>query len=211
MMFKLVVREGHTNVVEEVNAPSHIPALKQLIDGTYSLLDVGCGLCTLPTHFQTHVTIGLEVHRPYLENRKNHSPRLIPIHGDARKIGHYFLPKTMMIVLFHDVLEHFKKKDAIKILKQAETIAMQRVVIFVPRGEFPQKGVDHYGLGGEVYQEHRSSWEVEELLGLGYNVTIFKAFHSEKNIAFRHAFGPNHPPCDALLAWKDLSSHRRNA
>lgn len=190
-------------MVEEVYQSNHIPALKRLIDGTYSLLDVGCGLCTLPSHFQSHLTLGLEVHRPYLENRKNRSPRIIPIHGDARKMGRLFLPNTIMTVLFHDVLEHFKKKEALRILKQAESIAIKRVVVFVPRGEFPQKGFDHYGLGGEVYQEHRSSWEVEEMVELGYNVMIFKNFHNAENAAFRRAFGVNHPPRDALLAWKD--------
>lgn len=70
------------------------------------------------------------------------------------------------------------------------------------RGFFPQSA-DHYGLSGERYQTHYSGWEPEEFEQLGYEVLILKDFHDSDNISFVETFGRNHPPIDALLAWKN--------
>jgi hypothetical protein len=191
-------------MVPETNSKDLSAKLKELIDRQgYSLLDVGCGLC-LNTDFECPVTIGIDVHRPYLVNRVNRSVNMIPLHMDARAMSQYFLPKTISLVLFNDTLEHFHKNEALELLRQAEQIAVKRVIVFTPRGFFPQDGYDHFHLNGEVYQSHRSGWEPEEFLEKGYQVLVFKDFHDESNISFRQAFGEDHPPVDALLAWKDL-------
>ncbi|MEW9700283.1 class I SAM-dependent methyltransferase [Paenibacillus sp. SI8] len=191
-------------MISETSSKDLFEKLKELIDQVYSLLDVGCGLCLSLDKFECQVVIGIDVHRPYLTNRVNNSANIIPIHMDARDMSLYFLPKSISAVLFNDTLEHFNKNEGLYMLKRAEQIAVKRVIVFTPRGFFPQDDFDHFNLNGEMYQAHRSGWEPEEFVELGYQVLVFKDFHDARNASFRTAFGEGHPPVDALLAWKDL-------
>lgn len=148
--------------------------------------------------------VGLDIHRPYLLHRKYTSPHIIPVHADASHIDKLFLPGTFSAVTLIDSLEHFSMKEGMGLLKKAEIIASNRVVVFTPRGFFPQEGTDHFHLQGEYYQKHRSGWEPEDFLGLGYSVTVLKGYHHAENPAFREAFGEDHEPLDALLACKTV-------
>lgn len=177
---------------------------KELIDDLPSLLDVGCGLCTNLPHFHNLVKVGVDIHRPYLSNRQDRSPNLIPVNLDATRIGEVFLPKSFAGVSFMDALEHFPQETALDLLAQAETIAYHRVVVFTPRGYFPQKEFDYFQMGGERYQVHHSAWEPEDFTALGYACVLFTAFHDRHNPSFVEAFGADAPPRDALLAWKDV-------
>ncbi|QQE80324.1 hypothetical protein [Alicyclobacillus sp. SO9] len=177
--------------------------LRNLVNGSDSLLDVGSGLCLNSHEYNCKVILALEVHRPYLEKRKNTQPHLIPINEDAMNIQKLFLPKTVSTVLLNDVIEHFPKDDGLHLLQMCEEIANKRVVVFTPRGFFPQKAYDHFDMGGESYQEHRSGWEPEDFTSRNYNVTVFENYHDTRNSSFVKAFGTNHAPVDALLAWKE--------
>jgi hypothetical protein len=114
------------------------------------------------------------------------------------------MPKTISTVLFNDSLEHFNKEDGLSILEMAEEIAVKRIIVFTPRGFFPQKGYDYFKLQGEEFQEHRSGWEANEFLDLGYHVIVFKGLHNSDNLSFLESFGKYHPSLDGILAWKDL-------
>lgn len=192
-------------MIVETKQKNFIPAVQGLINKkAYSLLDIGCGVCSLLGGFDCPVMVGLDVHRPYLENRLHSSERIIPIHADALTIGRLFLPKTFSMTLLNDVIEHFDKEDGLRLLAMAETIAVKRIIVFTPRGFFPQSGFDYYNMQGEVYQEHRSGWEPEEFERMGYRVLVFKGMHDSSNPSFVRTYGKDHPPVDAILAWKDL-------
>ncbi|MCZ8513597.1 class I SAM-dependent methyltransferase [Paenibacillus filicis] len=192
-------------MIVETKQNNFIPAVQGLVNKkAYSLLDIGCGVCSLLGSFDCPVLVGLDVHRPYLENRVHPSERIIPIHADALTIDRLFLPKTFSMILLNDVIEHFNKQDGLRLLAMAETIAVKRIIVFTPSGFFPQSGYDYYNLQGEVYQEHRSGWEPDEFERMGYKVLVFKGLHDSSNPSFVRTFGKDHPPVDALLAWKDL-------
>ncbi len=74
-------------------------------------------------------------------------------------------------------------------LARAERIARKRVLLFTPRGEFPQEDFDSSGLGGEELQRHRSTWEPEDLERRGYRVVVMRGFHGPWNEAFVASFG----------------------
>ncbi len=153
-------------------------------------------LATLPCP----VKIGLEAHRAYLEHREVGDA--VPINASALEIERLFIPGAVDLVTLIDVLEHFTPDDAFEVLRQVETVAKRRVLLFTPRGAFPQEGHDAFDLGGEELQRHRSTWEPDDLVGLGYHVTVLEDFHDARNESFVEAFGQNAPPVDALLAWK---------
>jgi hypothetical protein len=176
--------------------------LNGLMSSSESILDIGSGIGVLLEQYAARFIVALDIHRPYLEKRVYTSSRIIPINADAQDINRLFLPKTFQMVTLVDTIEHFTKQDGLELLKKAELVARDRVIIFTPRGFFPQS-VDHYGLSGEKYQTHYSGWEPEEFAKLGYEVTVLKNFHTSENRAFVQSFGANHPPVDALIAWKN--------
>jgi hypothetical protein len=185
----------------------HLPTLaakvKYLVDGHSSVLDLGCGRGTWTTIVDCPIRVGADLHRPYLEAREG-PVSFIPLCLDIRQAAAFFLPETFAVVTLLDVIEHLTKPDGLALLDAAEMIAGRRVVIFTPRGLFPQGRVDFTGLGGEAYQEHQSGWEPEEFLARGYRVLVLLGFHGPEDPAFRAAFpAEDAPRVDALLAWKD--------
>jgi hypothetical protein len=146
------------------------------------------------------IKLGLDPHRPYLEHRETKAA--IPINASGLEVERLFVANAVDLVTLIDVLEHFSPEDAAEVLRQVETVARRKVVIFTPRGSFPQEGHDPFDLGGENFQRHRSTWEPYDLVELGYRVVVLNDFHDVRNSSFVKAFGPQAPPVDALLAWK---------
>ncbi|MFC4101708.1 class I SAM-dependent methyltransferase [Paenibacillus xanthanilyticus] len=177
--------------------------INTLLNPKAPVLDLGSGLGVLLELYRSPLVIALDIHRPFLENRLYTSPHIIPLHADAQDIDRLFLPKTFGIVTLIDAIEHFNKEAGLILLRKAEQLAREGVIVFTPRGFFPQS-VDHYGLEGDRYQSHYSGWEPEEFEALGYDVLIMEAFHDATNQSFVESFGADHPPIDALLAWKNL-------
>ncbi|WP_040413576.1 class I SAM-dependent methyltransferase [Desulfosporosinus sp. OT] len=190
--------------VNVVNHKNFLAMVNELLVDSRTVLDVGCGIGTTLKEFCCPIKIGVDAHRPYLENAKS-GEQFIKINFPAERLSELFLPNSLESVTLIDVIEHLEKGIALDVLRQVEVIAFKRVIVFTPRGFFKQIDVDHYGLGGESYQRHRSGWEVEDFQKLGYNVVVFNKFHDQKNKAFLQVYGKDAEPIDALLAWKDCS------
>ncbi|KGE20722.1 class I SAM-dependent methyltransferase [Paenibacillus wynnii] len=189
-------------MVQEISVKDFLPVLLEQLRFVDSILDIGCGIGTLLDSYEAGLVVGLEIHRPYLLHRDVKSPHIIPINADARQMDKLFLPESFSAVTFIDSLEHFSMEEGKKLLEAAEKIAINRVVVFTPRGFFPQSGIDHYHLNGELFQKHRSGWEPEDFLEMGYEVLVLKGFHHAENPSFRESFGEDHPPLDAIMACK---------
>jgi hypothetical protein len=129
----------------------------------------------------------------------------VPLNADALAVGDLFVPGAVDLVTLLDVIEHFTTEDAEALLAQAEQVAGKRVVVSTPRGEFPQDDFDAYGLGGEELQRHRSAWQPEDFARRGYCVVVLRGLHTAANESFVEAFGPDAPPLDGLMAWKDTA------
>ncbi len=189
-------------IINVVNHDNFLGKINELLLGSNTVLDVGCGMGTTLKELCCPFKIGVDAHRPYLENAES-GEQFVKLNYEAERLSELFLPKTLDSVTLIDVIEHLDKEVGIDVLRQLEEIAAKKVIVFTPRGFFRQKDFDHYGLGGEAYQRHRSGWEIEDFQKLGYNIVIFSKFHDQKNKAFLEAYGENAEPMDALLAWKD--------
>lgn len=177
------------------------PLLRALGRDCESVLDVGTGLMRSLELMPCRVKLGLDAHRPYLERRT--VPDAVPVNAAATELERLFVAGAVDLVTLIDVIEHFSADDAREVMRQAESVAARRVVLFTPRGEFPQDGFDAFGLGGEELQRHRSAWEPEDLAALGYRVVVLSGYHTSANASFVEAFGAGAPPVDALLAYKE--------
>ena len=192
----------HTSATHRLPAAAFRPLLAKLARGLPTVLDVGTGTMTSLAELSTRVRVGVDAHRPYLENRVD-DPTVVPIHLDAERLEQIFLPRSFALVTLIDVVEHFDLPSAHALLERCERIAARRVVVFTPSGEFPQSGYDFHELGGEEYQRHRSVWEPDDFRRLGYSVVILDRFHGPGNQSFDEAFPDGHRPIDAILAWKN--------
>ncbi|MDQ7092664.1 class I SAM-dependent methyltransferase [Desulfosporosinus sp. PR] len=188
--------------INVVNQDNFLDTINELLLGSNTVLDVGCGMGATLKGLRCPFKIGVDAHRPYLE-KADLGEQFIKINYRAERISELFLPKSLDSVTLIDVIEHLDKEIGLDVLRQVEEIAVKKVIVFTPRGFFHQNDFDHYGLGGEAYQRHRSGWEVEDFQKLNYNIVIFNKFHDQKNKAFVEAYGENAEPMDALLAWKD--------
>lgn len=190
--------------VNVINHKQFLYTINELLTDSRTVLDIGCGVGETLKNISCPIKIGVDAHRPYLEHAK-YGEQFIKLNFRAERLSELFLPKSLDSVTLIDVIEHFEKEVAWDVLRQVEEIAAKRVLVFTPRGFFQQLEVDHYGLGGESFQRHRSGWEVEDFQKLGYNIVIFSKFHDQKNLAFLEVYGKDAEPIDALLAWKDCS------
>lgn len=190
--------------VKVVDHKAFLVTINELLSDSRSVLDIGCGVGETIKDFCCPVKIGVDAHRPYLEHAKSkYGDEFTQLNFRAERLNELFLPKSLDSVTLIDVIEHFEKGVAWDVLRQAEVIAAKNVIVFTPRGFFKQLEVDHYDLGGETFQRHRSGWEVEDFQKRGYNVVIFRKFHDQRNKAFQDVYGKDAEPIDALLAWKD--------
>lgn len=179
-----------------------LTSLNQLLAGSATVLDIGCGPGGILRQLNCPVKIGIDVHRPYLQSALQ-GGGIIPIHLEATRLAEIFVPKSIDCVTMIDVIEHLEKDNGLSVLQQAQSVARNRVIVFTPNGYFKQEEVDFFHLGGETYQRHRSGWEVDDFTRQGFNVIVFDKFHDARNPAFVNSYGPDSPPIDALLAWKD--------
>lgn len=195
------VQEAEREGVAKAPRLAYRAIVRRLERGCESVLDVGTGLMHSLAESGIRVRLGLDAHRPYLEQRR--VPGAVPINAPALSLEQLFVPGSVDLVTMIDVIEHFEKGDAFELLRQSESVARRRVALFTPRGHFPQSGYDAFELGGEELQRHRSSWEPEDFRERGYRVIVIEGMHGPWNNSFVEAFGADAEPVDALVAWKD--------
>jgi hypothetical protein len=93
------------------------------------------------------------------------------------------------VVIGLDVVEHLKRPHALAMIEEAERIACERVIFFIPLGSCPSFAADQ----PNPYQEHLSTWQSHQLEKLGYTVDVMEDFHDFTTSKF-----------DACWAWKEV-------
>lgn len=84
------------------------------------------------------------------------------------------------LIIFGDVLEHWYKEDALKVLAKALDIS-DYVLINIPVGPGWERG----GMYDNPYEEHKSSWELGEFLALHpVRHAVFKEYNNRDYGAF---------------------------
>ena len=145
---------------------SYYKSLEKELTGMKTVLDVGCGSWSpLASVKKSFYSVGIDIHKPSIEEikkKKIHDAYKI---GDLFKIGTYFKPKSFDAVVALDVVEHFEKKESLNLIKQMEKIAKKKVVILTPNGFAKQDAYD-----GNLFQEHKSGWNISDFRRLGYKV-----------------------------------------
>ena len=87
------------------------------------------------------------------------------VRAEEKELRDKVVPKSFDCVVALDLIEHLDKSDGFKLIKIMESIARKKVIIFTPNGFLKQEPYDD-----NIWQEHKSGWEVDEMKDLGFQV-----------------------------------------
>jgi hypothetical protein len=171
------------------------------------VLDLGPGI--RPQPFVTpYVHICVDAHRPYLERLQRESAdhsKYVLINAAWDQVIGMLPDKSVDTVFALDFIEHLTKEDGLRMLREAERVARQQIVVYTPHGFFPQsyddpRKPDRWGMDGGYWQTHRSGWAPEDF-GERWDVVISPGY-----IVLNQENQPMATPMGALWAVRTLSA-----
>lgn len=148
--------------------PPHLhqwAAIERGLDSATSVLDIGCGR---GAHIRNHdffkdvKLVGFDASRAWTNDLPAiYSDVIIgTLPGDLAGIP----DNTFDAVMAIDVIEHFERSDALKLLDEMNRIARRVVVIATPNGYVYQPPAPD-----NEYNEHKSGWSKSDLSQLGFS------------------------------------------
>lgn len=156
----------HDRLIEEIPRGASVLDVGAGLAKYHSiLLDRGCKLSLL------------DAHQPYLDERRSRWPDIDILCQEAY-LGLQEVHRLDLrwdIILGIDFLEHLELFHAYNVVDRMKRVG-GKVILFVPEGNHPQE-VDHYRMGGDHWQTHRSTWKAEDLEALGFEVERWVDFH----------------------------------
>lgn len=168
------------------------------------ILDVGCGTTSMLATFNRRVArrschlIGLDAHEPTIKWCRENGFHEEYVLADARDYDR--IPHVDVIVAT-DLVEHFDKDTALRLIAQFERKASTAVLLFTPNGY-----VFNPFTKANPYMEHKCGFTVDEFLGLNYSCTGLggpKGLRGELSV-------PRGPKIVALPALTLMSRAMRN-
>lgn len=155
--------------------------------GSRVVVDFGAGDFNYIYAADAQKRIGIEIHKPYVDEAISHNPPGLQIFlGDMRQYDEFIDPNDCDCAMMIDTLEHLPREDGDVLLPKMQE-SFRKILVFTPCGEHAQGPIDN-----NPYQEHKSTWFPSDLEGLGFSVVVENGFHSpwktpESNTAAMYA------------------------
>jgi len=147
------------------------------------VLDLGCGNNSPLQYVAIPFSVGVEIHKPYLDDSKRKGIHTEYILADITEID--LKNKSFDAVLLIDVLEHLTLEDGYKTIRKAEKWARKKVIILTPNGFLWQGELDN-----NPCQVHQSGWSSDILQGLGFKVFGMRGWRTLRGYKGRFRFRP---------------------
>lgn len=175
-------------------------AVQKAVRETEVVLDVGCGIAPM-NYFRPKLHILVEPWHEYAEilaYRYAGDKSVVILRTGAVEALEALTEGSVDSIFLLDVLEHMEKNEGLQVVRAAERVAREQVVVFTPLGFMPQRveagEVDGWGLSGVGVQEHRSGWTPEDFTS-AWSFHICQRFHR-----VNHRGEPLNPPYGAFFA-----------
>jgi len=170
--------------------------IDQELKDDWTILDVGCGKCSPLEKINRKVyKTGLDFYKPYIEESSKKHIHDNYIIGDVRELP--FKDKSFNCAISIEVIEHLKKDDGLKMIKEMERVAKDKIILTTPNGFLPT----YAGPNDNPEESHISGWTCEELEKLGFQVYGFNGLKFLWTIKNGKAIikGDLRPPWSAFL------------
>lgn len=162
--------------------------VKKHIQKAENVLDIGCGIIP-QTMVPARLHICVEPYEEYVNHLLNNYPpfsrhKYLVIQSDWAGIIPLFPKQSIDTVILTDVIEHLKKEEGKKLLKQTLNIARKQIIIGTPIGltkQFHSHGKDAWGYSGVKWQEHQSGWSPDDFDST-WQIYACKKFHMVDNL-----------------------------
>ena len=144
---------------------AQICSLQGVVNHPLRILDVGCGTTSMLSYFNTVkyrkscYLIGLDVHPPTIDWCRSHGFHDEYVLSDADNNA---IP-DVDIIIATDLIEHFEKESAIKLMATFESKAMLGVFLTTPNGYIYNPYSDE-----NLFMQHKCGFSVEDFKQLGY-------------------------------------------
>lgn len=169
--YKMLSRTSRKKIKAWITKQAESPLLDILrteLNGCKRVLDIGCGVGS---------PIGKIRKNFFLEGIDALPKSKVPTFYDKYKQGNikeltkYYKEKSFDAAIVLDVIEHLKKKDGLKLIKDLEKIVKKKIIILTPSGFMYQGPV-----GGNIYQIHLSGWKAKEFQEKGFKTSGLHGF-----------------------------------
>jgi len=166
--------------------PENLPPLTKLqkeCEGNVSVLGLGCGFADVLRALKApgRKIVGIDVFEPYIALNRVREPSMEFILGDVKNVVDLLKGRQFDVVLLFDIVEHLEEEDARKLIDDAEKVARNKVIAFIPVGPCPQTDKQWIErLPDQIpnpYQIHRSIWYPETMDLRGNDVWSWTKFH----------------------------------
>ena len=159
--------------------------LNKMLEGYKSVLDIGCG-----DGRNFNPVSGIYVGIDYNDRIFSYKPRTTNflMKYDFSDGNIPFIDKTFDVVLLIDVIEHLEKDKAVLLLKEAERIAREKIIIYTPDG-FLEQNEEEGKKRDPTFNRldiHRCGFDKQELENMGYVIEIYPGdnVHNRKYNSF---------------------------
>lgn len=157
--------------------------LRTKLEPRWIVLDVGCGDGSRSAPNALAGAIGIDAHHESLLRLKDSGQRSALIAASFGELP--VRPKSVDAVVSLDVIEHFSKPEALRLLFDLEAITKRLVVLMTPNGFIRQDGTPD-----NPFMEHKSGWTAEEFRMMGYSVYGANGLKVLRGAGARNRWGP---------------------
>lgn len=148
---------------------SNYVQIMNLIPKDRTVLDLGCGNGQSFAGSDFPVLVGVDIWK-----KKFDMPEYDEVYfHDIREILKLYPKNSFDIVIAIDTIEHLEKEEGLKLIEDAEKIALNKVIFFTPRKWSENKeAVENkkYWSYGNPYDYHKSNWTEEDFTSRGYEI-----------------------------------------
>lgn len=160
-----------------------LETVKKAIKETDVVMDIGCGIAPM-NYFRPKLHLLVEPWKEYsdiLAYRHAGDKSVVILRTGALEALQLLGDNSVDSIFLLDVIEHMEKGVGHQVLREAERVAREQIVVFTPLGFMPQHvedgTADGWGLGGATVQEHLSGWEPTDF-SPEWDFYINKVFHT---------------------------------
>jgi hypothetical protein len=168
MGFMSFMHESYRKVLPEPNG-FYTNLLVEELKGCNSILDLGCGRNSRVKFVNAPFKVGVDAFKPYLEESRRKKVHHKYILKDITKLK--MKPKSFDAVIALDAIEHLNRKDGLRLIRNMENWAKEKIIIFTPNGFVNQQEYD-----GNLLQLHKSGWTLDDFKKLGFKVHGINGF-----------------------------------